>query len=136
VTTREAAATGQMPAWFPAVAAVSFTVAMALIGWSWLIGGGHGTARVVGLCGAAMIVFHLALTPALVMRWRRDGVVPRAGGCAPAERRRRSVWMAAVGLVVSAALWIVTGNVGWAAISVGVLFGVETWYRLTGMRLQ
>jgi len=82
VTTREAAA-GQMPAWFPAVAAISFMVAMELIGWSRLVGAGHGTGRVVGLCGAAMVVFHLALTPALVMRWRRGGVVPRAGGARP-----------------------------------------------------
>lgn len=136
VTTREAAAAGQMPAWFPAVAAISFMVAMELIGWSRLIRAGHGAGRVIGLCGAAMVVFHLTLTPALVMRWRRGGVVPRAGGCAPDRRRRNSVWMTFAGLVIGAALWVATGNAGWAAVAVGVLFGAEIWYRLTGMRLQ
>lgn len=136
VTTREAASTDQMPAWFPAVAAVSFMVAMELIGWSRLIGASHGTGRVIGLCGAAMVVFHLALTPALVMRWRRGGVVPRAGGGAPDRRRRNSVWMTFAGAAIGAALWVATGNAGWAAVAVGVLFGAEIWYRLTGLRLQ
>jgi hypothetical protein len=136
VTTRDTATAQQMPAWFPPVAAVSFMVAMVLTGWSWVIGGGEGAGRIIGLTGAALIVFHLALMPTLVLRWRRAGVVPRVGGGAPPERRRRSLWITIGSLAFCVALGAVTGNFGWAAIAFGVLGGFEAWYRLSGMRLQ
>ncbi len=121
-----------MPAWFPAAAALSFTIAMTVIGVSWLNHG--GTARVIGFAGTALILVHLALWPVLVLRWRRAGIVPRTDGFISAERRRRSYWITAAGFVICAVSWGITGRPGWAAITAGVLFGAESWYRLNGWR--
>ena len=128
---REAASAGRVPAWFPALAATTHTTAMTLTGTSWLIHGSAGT--VLGLTGAALIVVNLALFPLLVRLWRRAGVVPRTDGLY-GTRRWSTFQLAIACVVIAAAVWAASGQIGWAIIVFGILTGAENWHRLTGWR--
>lgn len=131
-TRRAAVSVARLPRWFPALAGLSYALGFGLLGISSLT---HGSGRAAFAIGGALIcVVNIASFGILAGRFVRAGVLPRSGAVVP----RRWVWLSTgivpAPIVVAGLVWLVTGQVGWGLLVLGILLGTSTWWRLAAWR--
>ncbi|MEV0409064.1 hypothetical protein [Actinoallomurus sp. NPDC050550] len=135
VATRHASAAHQIPAWFVVAFVTTCPAGFLLLGTSAL--SGNSVSRVVfGACGLVLLMVYLALWGLLMVRWRRVGVIPHPAGNASAAQRRRLLLLTVAGVIVYAAIWAVTGRVGWAIIYFGAVIGLTSGYQFARRRFR
>ncbi|MCU1647934.1 MAG: hypothetical protein JWN03_8209 [Nocardia sp.] len=125
----------RMPRWFPALAGLSYALGFGLLGVSALTHGSGRAAFAIG--GLLLCIVNIAAFVLLARRWLRAGVMPRSGDTMPSVPRRW-VWLS-TGIVpapiaVAGLVWLVTGQVGWGSLVLGVLLEASTWWRLSAGR--
>jgi hypothetical protein len=112
---------------------LSYGLGFILLGISALPLGSERTTFAVA--GIVLCAINIASFVILIWQWLRAGVMPRANAAAPTVPRRWA-WLSTGGMiplpiVVAGLLWLVTDRVGWATITLGVLLGASTWWRLS-----
>ncbi|MFC1410679.1 hypothetical protein ACEZCY_16865 [Streptacidiphilus sp. N1-12] len=131
VATRRAATPPRVPGWFPVFMGGSFGLAMTAVGLSTLLDGNPTASAALGITGVVLLVAHFGMYAEMLRRWRRGGLVPLSDTYETRARSRRTRWFMLAAVLVGGAFYL-RGSVGWGSISLGVIMGVETWYRLTG----
>lgn len=123
----------RVPRWFPPLAGLSYGLGFVLLGVSALTLGSERAA--FAIAGIVLCAINIASFAILIRQWLRAGVMPRASATTPMIPRRW-VWLSTGGMIplpiaVAGLVWLVTDRVGWAAITLGVLLGASTWWRLS-----
>jgi hypothetical protein len=121
-----------MPRWLPALAGLSYALGFGLLG---LAAFAQGSSRVAfAIAGALLCTINIASFALVARRWLRAGVLPLAAGSP------RGLWLS-TGIVpapiaVAGLVWLLSDEIGWAAITLGVLLGASTWLRLSAETLR
>lgn len=131
VTTRSAATPPRVPNWFPVVMGASFGLALLAVGLSTLLDQNQTAGNALLIAGVLVLAAHFSLYVVMLRHWRRGGLVPLSDTSETRARSRRTRWFMLAAVLVGGAFYL-TGSVGGGTISIGMIIGVETWYRLTG----
>lgn len=131
-TRRVAVGATTMPRWFPALAGLSGALGFGLLGVGALT---HESGRAaLVLCGLLLCVVNIAALGILAGKWLRAGVLPKSGGGASRRWVLLSTGIVPVPIAVAGLVWLVTDEVGWGSLVLGVLLGASTWWRLSAWR--
>ncbi|RMI33348.1 hypothetical protein [Nocardia stercoris] len=130
---RAAIGAARVPAWFPAVAGLTYVAGFGLLGAAALTHGGGRPA--LAAAGAVLCVLNIVAFALVAGRAVRAGVLPRSSGSTvPAQWVWVSGWLVPTEILLAGLVWLVTREVGWGCVALGVLLGISTWWRMSALR--